>query len=141
MTEAQLVELDGYLVDKSYITGYTITQDDVYEFSRVKSVPAGLVNLARWHRHIASYSDDFSTIPGEKRAPPQGCPAEFVAPADEESDDDVDLFGSDDEEEDAEAERIKAERVAAYNARKSAKEEKKGKVIAKSNIILDIKPW
>ena len=49
----------------------TITQDDVYEFSRVKSVPAGLVNLARWHRHIASYSDDFSTIPGEKRAPPQ----------------------------------------------------------------------
>lgn len=71
MTEAQLVELDGYLVDKSYITGYTITQDDVYEFSRVKSVPAGLVNLARWHRHIASYSDDFSTIPGEKRAPPQ----------------------------------------------------------------------
>ena len=71
MTEAQLVELDGYLVDKSYITGYTITQDDVYEFSRVKSVPAGLVSLARWHRHIASYSDDFSTIPGEKRAPPQ----------------------------------------------------------------------
>ena len=71
MTEAQLIELDGYLVDKSYITGYTITQDDVYEFSRVKSVPAGLVNLARWHRHIASYSDDFSTIPGEKRAPPQ----------------------------------------------------------------------
>merc|ERR1712141_68327 len=54
---------------------------------------------------------------------------------------DVDLFGSDDEEEDAEAERIKAERIAAYNARKSAKEEKKGKVIAKSNIILDIKPW
>ena len=71
MTEAQLIELDGYLVDKSYITGYTITQDDVYEFSRVKSVPADLVNLARWHRHIASYSDDFSTIPGEKRAPPQ----------------------------------------------------------------------
>merc|ERR1712004_395498 len=64
-----------------------------------------------------------------------------AAPAAEEEDDDVDLFGSDDEEEDEEAERIKAERIAAYNARKSAKEEKKGKVIAKSNIILDIKPW
>merc|ERR1711976_865158 len=63
------------------------------------------------------------------------------APAAEEDDDDVDLFGSDDEEEDAEAEKIKAERIAAYNARKAAKEEKKGKVIAKSNIILDIKPW
>merc|ERR1712131_366201 len=59
----------------------------------------------------------------------------------EESDDDVDLFGSDDEEEDAEAERIKAERVAAYNKKKEEKESKKGKVIAKSNIIMDIKPW
>merc|ERR1711929_31254 len=71
----------------------------------------------------------------------KGGAAPAAAPAAEEDDDDVDLFGSDDEEEDAEAERIKAERIAAYNARKSAKEEKKGKVIAKSNIILDIKPW
>merc|ERR1712227_17116 len=57
-----------------------------------------------------------------------------------EEDSDVDLFGSDDEE-DAEAERIKAERIAAYNERKAAKEDKKGKVVAKSNIIFDIKPW
>merc|ERR1711993_178627 len=63
-----------------------------------------------------------------------------AAAAEEEEDDDVDLVGSDDEE-DEEAERIEAERIAAYNARKSAKEDKKGKVIAKSNIILDIKPW
>merc|ERR1712179_626215 len=65
----------------------------------------------------------------------------FSSPAAaKEEDSDVDLFASD-EEEDAEAERIKAERIAAYNARKAAKEDKKGKVIAKSNIILDIKPW
>ena len=38
----------------------------------------------------------------------------------EDDDEDIDLFGSDDEE-DAEAERIKAERVAAYNAKKAAK--------------------
>jgi len=36
---------------------------------------------------------------------------------------------------------VKAERIAAYEARKAAKEDKKGKLIAKSNIILDIKPW
>merc|ERR1712183_871452 len=66
--------------------------------------------------------------------------AAAAAAAAVEDDDDVDLFASDDEE-DAEAERIKAERIAAYEARKSAKEDKKGKVIAKSNIILDIKPW
>merc|ERR1712170_117218 len=62
------------------------------------------------------------------------------APAAEEDDDDVDLFGSD-EEDDAAAEELKAKRIADYNARKAAKEEKKGKVIAKSNIIFDVKPW
>jgi len=73
-------------------------------------------------------------------------PAKAAAPApaaaeEDDDDDDVDLFGSDDEEDDAEAERIKAERVAEYNKRKSAKEAKKGVLIAKSNIILDVKPW
>merc|ERR1712036_100099 len=43
-----------------------------------------------------------------------------------------------DEEDDAEAERIKAERVAAYNAKKVAK---KGATIAKSMITLDVKPF
>ena len=54
-----------------------------------------------------------------------------------------DLFGSDSEDEEAaaEAEKVKAERIAAYNERKSAKEAKKGAIIAKSNIILDVKPW
>ncbi|XP_076811424.1 elongation factor 1-delta-like isoform X1 [Clavelina lepadiformis] len=54
-----------------------------------------------------------------------------------DDDDDVDLFGSSDEEEDAEAERIRAERLAAYAAKKS----KKAAVIAKSSILLDVKPW
>merc|ERR1712233_287807 len=49
-----------------------------------------------------------------------------VAAEEEEDDDDVDLFGDDDEDDD-EAEKIKAARVAEYNAKKAAKEEKKGK--------------
>jgi translation elongation factor EF-1beta len=74
-------------------------------------------------------------------AAPAAAPAKKAPePEEEEDDDDVDLFGSDDEDE-AEAERIKAERVAAYNERKAAKEAKKGVLIAKSNIILDVKPW
>ncbi|XP_056599516.1 eukaryotic translation elongation factor 1 delta a (guanine nucleotide exchange protein) isoform X3 [Triplophysa dalaica] len=52
-----------------------------------------------------------------------------------DDDDDIDLFGSD--EEDEEAERIKAERVTEYAARKS----KKPALIAKSSILLDVKPW
>jgi len=52
-------------------------------------------------------------------------------------DDDVDLFGSDSEEEDEEAKKIKEQRLAEYAAKKS----KKPALIAKSNIILDVKPW
>ncbi|XP_042185210.1 elongation factor 1-delta isoform X1 [Oncorhynchus tshawytscha] len=53
----------------------------------------------------------------------------------EDDDDDMDLFGSD--EEDEEAERLKEERIAAYAAKKS----KKPALIAKSSILLDVKPW
>jgi len=83
---------------------------------------------------------------GSSAAPAAAKPAAApAAPAkqesEEEEDDDMDFFGSDDEEEDAEAERVKAERVAAYNARKAEKAEKKGVVAAKSMITLDIKPF
>uniref|UniRef100_A0A672YWT1 Eukaryotic translation elongation factor 1 delta b (guanine nucleotide exchange protein) n=1 Tax=Sphaeramia orbicularis TaxID=375764 RepID=A0A672YWT1_9TELE len=53
----------------------------------------------------------------------------------EEDEDDFDLFGSD--EEDEEAERIKEERLKAYAEKKA----KKPALIAKSSILLDVKPW
>lgn len=60
------------------------------------------------------------------------------APVEEEDDDDeVDLFGSDDEEEDAEAARIREERLKAYAEKKSMK----AGPIAKSSILIDCKPW
>uniref|UniRef100_A0A4W5KBB0 Eukaryotic translation elongation factor 1 delta b (guanine nucleotide exchange protein) n=1 Tax=Hucho hucho TaxID=62062 RepID=A0A4W5KBB0_9TELE len=60
------------------------------------------------------------------------------APVEEEEDDDddMDLFGSDDEE-DAEAERIKEQRLKEYAEKKA----KKPTLIAKSSILLDVKPW
>jgi len=90
---------------------------------------------------LASMEERFAALEARlsgSSAAPKPTPA--PAAEEEESDDDVDLFGSDDED-DEEAERIKAERIAAYNARKSEKEAKKGVLIAKSNIILDVKPW
>jgi len=135
-TAAGLEKLDAFLVDNSYTGGWVPSQVDVALFNAIKSSPdAKFVNALRWWNNINSYKAEFASLPAGAAS---SAPA---AAAEEEDDDDVDLFGSDDEEEDAEAERIKAERIAAYNARKSAKEEKKGKVIAKSNIILDIKPW
>jgi len=56
---------------------------------------------------------------------------------DDEADDDFELFGDDNEEDDADAERLKQERVKAYEEKKA----KKPVLIAKSNIILDVKPW
>ncbi|KAK6308802.1 hypothetical protein J4Q44_G00202650 [Coregonus suidteri] len=54
----------------------------------------------------------------------------------DDDDDDMDLFGSD-EEEDAEAERIKEQRLKEYAEKKA----KKPTLIAKSSILLDVKPW
>merc|ERR1712193_434319 len=120
---------NSFLLDNAFAAGWVPSQADAALFKALSAAPdAKFENVLRWWNNINSYSSEFASLPAG-------------AAAAEEEDDDVDLFGSDDEEEDEEAERIKAERIAAYNARKSAKEEKKGKVIAKSNIILDIKPW
>ncbi|XP_028259446.1 elongation factor 1-delta-like isoform X5 [Parambassis ranga] len=58
------------------------------------------------------------------------------APVKEEDDDDddIDLFGSD---EDEEAEKLKEQRLKEYAAKKA----KKPTLIAKSSILLDVKPW
>merc|ERR1712071_694251 len=72
-----------------------------------------------------------NTLEGGKPA------AAAPAPAADEDDDDVDLFGSDDEEDDAEKKRITEERLAAYAAKKS----KKPALIAKTSVLLDVKPW
>lgn len=52
-------------------------------------------------------------------------------------DDDIDLFGSDEEEEDPEAVRLREERLAEYKKKK----EGKTKPAAKSIVTLDVKPW
>jgi len=75
----------------------------------------------------------------EKSGGSSSAPA-AAAPVKEEEDDDeeVDLFGSDsDEEEDAEKARIRDERLKAYAEKKA----KKPALIAKTSVLLDIKPW
>lgn len=109
-------------------------------FDALGKAPAGdYVNVARWYRHIASFeAAERSAWTGAPLPQLAGGKPTVAAPAKPaaDDDDDVDLFGSDDEE-DAEAERIKQERVAAYAAKKS----KKPALIAKSSVLLDVKPW
>ncbi|XP_026229817.1 elongation factor 1-delta-like isoform X2 [Anabas testudineus] len=78
-----------------------------------------------------------AAIPCVKAAPVQAAPAQQVKVENgDDDDDDIDLFGSD-EEEDEEAARLKQERLDAYAAKKA----KKPALIAKSSILLDVKPW
>jgi elongation factor 1-beta len=127
---------------------YSPTQADVATFKALKSAPeaAKYPYAARWYKHIASWTEDFATLPGDASKPystygPETIqatlnPAKAPAAAEEE-DDEVDLFGSDDEEEDAEAARIRDERLAEYKKKK----EGKTKPAAKSVVTMDVKPW
>lgn len=77
-----------------------------------------------------------AAVPCAKAAPVQAAPVKKVENGgDADDDDDIDLFGSD--EEDEETARLKQERLDAYAAKKS----KKPALIAKSSILLDVKPW
>ncbi|XP_058612820.1 eukaryotic translation elongation factor 1 delta b (guanine nucleotide exchange protein) isoform X1 [Onychostoma macrolepis] len=69
-------------------------------------------------------------------APQRAPPAPPKQEEEDEDEDDIDLFGSD-EEVDEEAERLKEQRLQEYAAKKA----KKPALIAKSSILLDVKPW
>ncbi|EIW56427.1 elongation factor 1 beta/delta chain [Trametes versicolor FP-101664 SS1] len=139
---ANLSKLEAHLATRSYVEGYTPSQADVAVFKAIASAPDASANphVSRWYNHIKSYTAEFDSLPGSSKAGEAflGADAAPAAAAKaEEDDDEVDLFGSDDEEDDAEAERVKAERIAAYNVKKAGKP----KTIAKSVVTFEVKPW
>ncbi|XP_005160976.1 eukaryotic translation elongation factor 1 delta b (guanine nucleotide exchange protein) isoform X2 [Danio rerio] len=83
----------------------------------------------------SSSSSSAPAVNGTRPAAAQKPPSAPVK-EEEDDDDDIDLFGSD-EEEDEEAERLKEQRLQEYAAKKA----KKPALIAKSSILLDVKPW
>jgi len=147
LTDAGLALLENWLSTRSYIVGYTATQADVKVFQALKEAPsvAKYPHARRWYNHVASFEPEFATLSGDssKAYTAYGPDATTLpvnpakAPAAAEDDDDIDLFGSDDEEEDAEAVRIREERLAEYNKKKAGKV----KPAAKSVVTLDVKPW
>lgn len=124
---------------------YGPSQADVATFKALKSAPNAdkYPHAARWYKHIASHESEFATLPGDPSkaystyGPESSDLTVNPAKGGDDDDEDVDLFGSDDEEEDPEAVRIREERLAAYRAKKEAKP----KTIAKSVVTLDVKPW
>ncbi|CAF0773617.1 unnamed protein product [Rotaria sordida] len=151
-----LLLLNIFLADKSYIEGYHPSQGDVVVFEAVKKSPtADLEHALRWYKHIASFSNaERQKFKGERQSidhygrqhgqdsqikyefkTPSVDPSKVQSPKKPAAndDDDVDLFGDEDEEE---SEQTK-QRLAAYAEKKATKPT----VVAKSTIVLDVKPW
>jgi len=147
--------LNTFLADKSYIEGYRPTQGDLVVFEAVKKAPpTDLENALRWYNHVASYGDgekqkfegqrqsldNYGRHQGQDSQQKHEFKSLSVNPAEKQAtkaaaadDDDVDLFGDEDEEE---SEQTK-QRLAAYAAKKA----NKPVLVAKSTIVLDVKPW
>ncbi|ATY62447.1 Proteasome component C1 [Cordyceps militaris] len=140
--ETGIDALNSCLATRSYIEFYSLSQADISCYRALESAPsaAQYPHAARWYNHIASHEPVFSDIPGDTSKTYQDYGPELIerpsfGPS-ENDDNDVDLFGSDNED-DAEAARIREQRLADYKMRKAAKP----KAIAKSVLILDVKPW
>ncbi|VDM17122.1 unnamed protein product [Hydatigera taeniaeformis] len=130
--------LNGFLLTRSYIEGFQPSKADAVVFDALAEAPdAKYVNALRWYNHVKSFGEQRESLPGEAKSVNSYGPFEASAhePKEGQDDDDEDLFGSDDDEE---VERRHAACIAAYNAKKASKGDKP---VAKSMIILDVKPW
>ena len=136
-SSAGVKALDEFLAEHSYIEGFVPSQADTAVFEALAGAPkSDTPHALRWYNHIKSFAAGMKQFPkAEKDAPAYVSGAAASAAADD--DDDVDLFGSDEEEDDEEKKRITEERLKAYAEKKA----KKPALIAKTSVLLDVKPW
>uniref|UniRef100_A0A8D2DUH1 Elongation factor 1-delta n=1 Tax=Sciurus vulgaris TaxID=55149 RepID=A0A8D2DUH1_SCIVU len=110
----------------------SVVQDLQQAISRLEARLSTLEKSSPTHRATAPQTQHVSPM---RQVEP---PAKKVAtPAEDDEDNDIDLFGSGDEEEDKEAARLREERLRQYAEKKA----KKPLLVAKSSILLDVKPW
>ncbi|KAJ5915626.1 Elongation factor 1-beta [Penicillium verhagenii] len=147
VSETGLTLANNYLATRSYIVGNGPSQADVVSFKAFSAAPdaAKYPHAARWYKHIASYTEEFTTLPGDaSKAFTTYGPESTELPvnpkdkpeAEEEEDDD--LFGSESEEEDEAVVAERNKRLEDYKAKKAAKGPKPA---AKSLVTLEVKPW
>merc|ERR1712038_922482 len=137
--DAGLKALDKHLADNSYIEGYVPSQADTAVFDALKGKTpdrSTYPHAERWFLHIKSFEASKKQFPKSSK-PADSYLGGSAAATEDDEDEDVDLFGSDDEEEDEEAAKIREQRLAAYAEKKS----KKPALIAKTSVLLDVKPW
>ncbi|KAG7272930.1 hypothetical protein CRUP_002510 [Coryphaenoides rupestris] len=145
-TAAGLRALDAFLADKSYIEGFLVSCADAHVLAAIPPgcpPPPALCHALRWYNHVRSFpAHDLPPAQSRYILDEEPAAVHHAAPcarghAGDDDDDDIDLFGSDDEEDRTAASRLKQQRLAEYAARKSAKPAP----VAKSSILLDVKPW
>jgi len=138
-TEAGLKALNAHLEDRSYVEGYTPSSADADVFAQLSAAPdAKFPHVLRWWNHINSYSTaERAAFPAPVTAAPAAAPATAAEKKPEQpksADDDFDLFEQTEEDKAA----IEAElKRKAEEAMKAAK----AKGQARSQIVLDVKPW
>jgi elongation factor 1-beta len=152
-------ELDSFLLNKSYVQGYSFSDADVKALSSLSGIPDknSFPNANRWARHVIalaginniSFSGSVST--SAPAAKPAG-KAEAAKPAAKAKDEDFDDMFGDEEEEDANgetaADRARHERMEHARKLKEEADAKSGKAkkekekpVEKSLVVLEVKPW
>lgn len=119
--------LNSRLMTQAYLSGFSPSAEDAKAFADLFGANA---NVAQWAARMASYYQaEREQLAGASAAPEESAkPAKAAA-----DDDDVDLFGEETEEEKA--------ALAAKKAKDEEAKKAKKVVIAKSSILVDIKPW
>jgi len=124
-------EINGRLTSQPFVSGFSPSQEDAKTFAELFG---NNVNVIQWVARMASY---YQAERDEIAAPPTSAAPKAAAAAAPKAaaaaDDDIDLFGEETEED-------KAALEAKKKAETDKKKEKKA-VIAKSSILIDIKPW
>ncbi|KAG9510553.1 hypothetical protein GZH46_00896, partial [Fragariocoptes setiger] len=149
---ANLGALDKFFEDKTFISGQRLSAVDLAFVSSLQYLYSKNVvdskEIAKY-RHFNRYyntivaQDEFKNAsdlamfksgPAAKAGDACCMRPKAAAPVQPADDDELDLFDSGDDEE---AEKARADRVKAYQEKKAAKPA----VIAKSSVIIDVKPW
>merc|ERR1712180_223627 len=122
---AGIKALNEYLAENSYIEGYVPSQADTSVFEALSGAPgADAPHALRWYNHIKSFGAGIKQFAKSEKTDYASGAAAAPPAADEEDDDE-------------EKKRITEERLAAYHAKKA----KKPALIAKTSVLLDVKPW
>jgi len=137
-SDAGLAQLNDFLASRSYVEGYQPTTADVDVHKAVGKLPDAkkYPHVARYYNHISSFSQEERAKFAKGQAPVSDAKGKQSTEKKDEDDVDVDLFG---EEDDAAAE--EAHELALKKKAELAGKSGKKAIIAKSSLVLDVKPW